>query len=344
MSSNGMLRGLSKDTRVEDYLDDKLQSLGDLDTLDALLENVKSQQKLLKQQVQMLEDARRDSQDARDQAMRQTLRVQGTARQFQEEQGDIDRRLMIVTQSETSDEAVQLFRASMDVLWKIDVARGYAETLKEVEALRNACASQLGKSDRAALEPYRQLQNLVTNLRSLQDAAEGAGPQLLHHVATTAETLRRQIQTSFSADFERTLKKLYWPKADISVPPGLRHEFGHNVRRLLDLQRPELEADNSDTSLQQKTKEPVVLLPLEALVHPLSLRFDYHFAGDRPTNRLDKPEYFLNHITDLLDTYGLFVEDSMQPELLCYFRDSELSLNPCYIDAMSAFVTALLPM
>ncbi|KAK4997695.1 hypothetical protein LTR66_002925 [Elasticomyces elasticus] len=341
MSSNGMLRESSKDTRVEDYLDDKLQSPGDLDTLDALLENVISQQKLLKQQ---LEDARRDSQDAQDQAMRQTARVQGTARQFQEEQGDIDRRLMIVTQSETSDEAVQRFKASMDVLWKIDVARGYAETLKEVEALHNVCASQLGKSDRAALEPYRQLQNLATNLRSLQDAAEGAGPQLLHHVATTAATLRRQIQTSFSADFERTLKRLHWPKSDISVPPGLRHEFDHNVRRLLDLQRPELEAYNSDTSLQHKNKEPVVLLPLEVLVHPLSLRFDYHFAGDRPTNRLDKPEYFLNHITDLLNTYGSFVEDSLQPELLCYFRDSELSFNPCYIDATSAFVTALLPM
>ncbi|KAK5005395.1 hypothetical protein LTR28_007768 [Elasticomyces elasticus] len=148
MSSNGMLRESSKDTRVEDYLDDKLQSPGDLDTLDALLENVISQQKLLKQQVRMLEDARRDSQDAQDQAMRQTARVQGTARQFQEEQGDIDRRLMIVTQSETSDEAVQRFKASMDVLWKIDVARGYAETLKEVEALHNVCASQLGRSGR----------------------------------------------------------------------------------------------------------------------------------------------------------------------------------------------------
>jgi hypothetical protein len=39
------------DIRVQDYLDDKLQSAADLDSLDSLLENVKEQQLLLKQQV-----------------------------------------------------------------------------------------------------------------------------------------------------------------------------------------------------------------------------------------------------------------------------------------------------
>jgi hypothetical protein len=39
------------DSRVQDYLDDKLQSSADLDTLDSLLANVKAQQELLKQQV-----------------------------------------------------------------------------------------------------------------------------------------------------------------------------------------------------------------------------------------------------------------------------------------------------
>jgi len=39
------------DTRVLDYLDDKLQSAADFDTLDELLDSVKRQQNLLKQQV-----------------------------------------------------------------------------------------------------------------------------------------------------------------------------------------------------------------------------------------------------------------------------------------------------
>lgn len=39
------------DSRVQDYLDDKLQSTADLETLDSLLDNVKNQQDLLKKQV-----------------------------------------------------------------------------------------------------------------------------------------------------------------------------------------------------------------------------------------------------------------------------------------------------
>ena len=40
-------------TRVADYLDDKLQTLRDLDSLDALLANVHNQHGLLKQQVSL---------------------------------------------------------------------------------------------------------------------------------------------------------------------------------------------------------------------------------------------------------------------------------------------------
>jgi hypothetical protein len=39
------------DARVQDYLDDKLQASADLESLDALLSNVREQQNLLKQQA-----------------------------------------------------------------------------------------------------------------------------------------------------------------------------------------------------------------------------------------------------------------------------------------------------
>ena len=40
-----------RDGRVEDYLNDKLQTYADLENLDSLLETVKEQQGLLSQQV-----------------------------------------------------------------------------------------------------------------------------------------------------------------------------------------------------------------------------------------------------------------------------------------------------
>ena len=41
------------DVRMEDYLNDKIQSHADLESLDALIRNVKHQQELLRQQVVM---------------------------------------------------------------------------------------------------------------------------------------------------------------------------------------------------------------------------------------------------------------------------------------------------
>ena len=43
---------------------------------------------------------------------------------------------MIVTQSETSDDAIHKFDSSMESLRKLDVAQAYMELLTEVENLR----------------------------------------------------------------------------------------------------------------------------------------------------------------------------------------------------------------
>lgn len=51
MAAESYRRLQDGDVRVLDYLDDKLQSLTDFETLDSLLDSVKSQQDLLKQQV-----------------------------------------------------------------------------------------------------------------------------------------------------------------------------------------------------------------------------------------------------------------------------------------------------
>ncbi|TKY88521.1 hypothetical protein EX895_002509 [Sporisorium graminicola] len=44
------------------------------------------------------------------------------------------------------------------------------------------------------------------------------------------------------------------------------------------------------------------LLTTQCLIEPMLLRFRYHFDGDRSTNRLDKPEWFISHIAALIRT------------------------------------------
>lgn len=51
MALDDYRRNQDNDVRLVDFLDDKLQAFADLDTLDSLLDSVKVQQDLLKQQV-----------------------------------------------------------------------------------------------------------------------------------------------------------------------------------------------------------------------------------------------------------------------------------------------------
>ncbi|KAI5237863.1 hypothetical protein E4T43_07854 [Aureobasidium subglaciale] len=329
------------DVRLVDFLDDKLQSFADLDSLDTLLESVKAQQDLLKQQ---LRDALKDHDIAQEASNRHATSIKEKATTFQRDQDDLDRRLQVVTQSETSDDALQKFESSMGHLRKLDMASGYAEMLQEVDTLRLQGSEQLGKSDKAALTAYKRLSALCAGLQPLSEAAEGAAPHLIVHVLRTTHTLRNQIEQALAGDFEKTLTKMGWPKQGISVPPGLQAEWNIHIEKLIDLQKPELVSADTANSSKTSKDEPAVLLPLEIMVRSLELRFNYHFSGDRPTNRLDKPEYFLNHVLELINTYCGFFQSNLQPQLLANFRGSDLALIPAYIDATSALITALIPM
>ncbi|KAI7674861.1 hypothetical protein KC322_g15565, partial [Hortaea werneckii] len=288
------------DVRVQDYLDDKLQSSADLESLDSLLESVNNQQELLKRQ---LEEARRAQDDAQQKADEHVQSIRHRAQEFEYQQGDIDKRLLVVTHSETSDDAVQKFEASMARLQKLEMTAGYVELLREVDDLKAMCTEQLGKSDEAALEPYHKLQHLVTSMQPLQEAAEGAAPHLLDHTTQQVRTLRQTIQKSFAADLEQTLKKINWPKPLETVPLSVEKEWAANIGRLLDLQQPELEDREHAHPQKLPNSDPPALLPLEVMARPLEQRFGYHFSGNKPTNRLDKPEYFLQHVLDLISTH-----------------------------------------
>ncbi|KAF2814249.1 RINT-1 family protein-like protein [Mytilinidion resinicola] len=330
-----------REARVVDYLDDKLQTMDDLDSLNALLSTLRNNHTLLQQQ---LEEAGRDHEEAKSASNRHGAAQKERAAQFIKEQADIDNRLMIITRSDTSDEAVGRFEASLEKLARLDVANAYVELLQDVDTLNKEAQSQLQTSSEAALGPYKQLQSLVTRLVPLHEAAEGATPHLLDHVVKTSQSLRKQIKDAFAADMEAILKEIKWPTPKAVIPATLQSRWDACIAKLLDLQMPELEALESSPVGKSGVKTPIVLFPLEVLVDPLQARFRYHFGGNRPTNRLDKPEWFLADITKILNEYDDFMVNYVQPVLSARFRGTDMAMNLVYIHARSAFVTALLPM
>ena len=93
--------------------------------------------------------------------------------------------------------------------------------------------------------------------------------------------------------------KLHWPMPVdyTSAPPERRREFESAFRNLLKLQELLVvlihhsnHTDLYNRALEVRKQDPVHsdLYALQALVHPVALRFKYHFESDRQTNRLDK--------------------------------------------------------
>jgi RAD50-interacting protein 1 len=265
------------------------------------------------------------------------------------------------TRSEKSDEAVRRFELLMIKLQRLDVASGYMELLKEVDKLRfviiveasgtvnidesfsSQAHQKLKASPRLAIEPYRRLRSLVTAVKAAQPAAEGAAPHLVDHIEQQAHTLYNSLKNGFESDLNKTLDEMNWPNKELKLTHGLVARWTDQVEALLDLQEPDLHRQAAEALGSSSAQDPTVLLPLEVMVKPLGLRFRYHFFSDKPTNRLDKPEYFLSHVLDLLDTHNDFMLDYMQPILDQRSRTTDLD-DTMYTDAMSEFITALLPM
>jgi hypothetical protein len=122
-----------QDVRLRDYLDDKLQTLADLESLDSLLLSVRHQHSLLQQQ---LHDAHKDLEQAKKASAQHAADLKQKVKAFEKEQLAIDKRLRDVTASNTSDEAVRRFELSMTKLNRLDVAKGYVELLQLVQSLR----------------------------------------------------------------------------------------------------------------------------------------------------------------------------------------------------------------
>lgn len=82
---------------------------------------------------------------------------------------------------------------------------------------------------------------------------------------------------------------------------------------------------------------PPVLCVFEVLAGPLRARFAFHFDSKRETNRLDKPEWYLQHVTAIAERHNPFIVDFMQPIL-------DATLPTLNLVASHEFIRALLPM
>ncbi|RWA11204.1 hypothetical protein EKO27_g3901 [Xylaria grammica] len=332
MATSSLTRSHSvePDIRLEDYLDDKLQSAADFENLDSLIASVEVQRNQLQTQ---LDDAVRELEDARRSAQDRQGGLSQSITEFYALQESIDARLKIVANSTAPDEAIQRLEGPMTQLHKVDLAYQYVSLLQDVENMRLEARSNLPHSPKAALEPYTRLKQLCVRLRELQRPADGAATHLVEHVENTTETLWKEMKNIMSQELEAVLRNRNWPH-EVDTNSEMDSEWLQCFEKLVDLQVPEVLYSES----------AVALLPFEVMAKPFAQWFRFQFMGNSATST---PQAFgmfcIPQFISLIEKWEGFFRENVGYILFSRFRDTSVGEMSIYVDPVSALVTALLP-
>ncbi|TGJ87787.1 hypothetical protein E0Z10_g960 [Xylaria hypoxylon] len=332
MATSSLTRAHSvePDIRLEDYLDDKLQSTADFEILDGLIASVEVQRSQLQTQ---LDDAVRELEDARRAAQDRQGGLSRSIDEFYSLQESIDARLKIVANSAAPDEAIHRLEGPMNQLHKVELAYQYVSLLQDVENMRLDARSHLPHSPKAALEPYTRLKQLCVRLRDLQRPADGAATHLVEHVENTTEALWKEMKDIMSQEMEAVLRNRNWPH-EVDTNSEMDSEWLQCFEKVVDLQVPEVLYSES----------AVALLPFEVMAKPFAQWFAFQFMGNNATST---PQAFgtfcIPQFISLIDKWEGFFRENVGHILFSRFRDTSVGEMSIYVDPASALVTALLP-
>lgn len=313
------------DTRVEDYLDDKLQAPADLDALDELLASVELQRNQLQSQlddaVKDLEQARRTTEDRGD-----TLQIR--IDEFNALQTSIDERVHIAAASDAPSEAIARLQRPMQKLKAVDMAQRYLIMLQDVETRRKEARSYLPDSPKAALEPYSQLKQLAMRLRSLPGSED---LHLVDHVEKVTETLWDEMKETMSVELNAVLTKRQWPRVDRESE--MDEEWLACFEKLVDLQMPEILYSSAI----------IPLLPVDVMAKIFVAEFRFHFLSDKPTSA---PQSMGTHcfpwFLSTVEKWEDFFRDNLSHLLASKFVDTSAADKMIYVDPVCALITSLL--
>ncbi len=313
------------DARVEDYLEDKLQSAADLDALDALLETVALQRTQLQTQ---LDAAARDLDAARRTTDDRHGLIQERIAAFRALQASIDERVRATAASDAPAAAIARLQRPMQKRRAVELARQYLVLLQDVERLRREARVHLPASPKAALEPYAQLKELALTLRGLP------GSEALHlvdHVEAVTESLWAEMKQIMSDELDAVLKTRGWPRVD--PQSEMDDEWIACVEKLVDIQRPEI----------LHSPEVVPLLPVDVMAHIFTAEFRFHFLSDKPTSKAQSMgSHCFPWFLSIVEKWEDFFRDNLAPVLAAKFHDTPAADRTVYADPVCALVTSLL--
>ncbi|XP_046525770.1 RAD50-interacting protein 1 isoform X2 [Equus quagga] len=157
---------------------------------------------------------------------------------------------------------------------------------------------------------------------------ESSCTHLLAFMRATVKFWHKILKDKLTSDFEEILAQLHWPfiapsqsqTVGLSRPAG-SSEIYSNLEtlfcQLLKLQTSD-ELLTEPKQLPEKYSlpaSPSVILPIQIMLTPLQKRFRYHFRGNRQTNVISKPEWYLAQVLLWIGNHTQFLDEKIQPIL-----------------------------
>ncbi|XP_026979685.1 RAD50-interacting protein 1 [Globicephala melas] len=157
---------------------------------------------------------------------------------------------------------------------------------------------------------------------------ESSCTHLLGFMRATVKFWHKILKDKLTSDFEEILAQLHWPfiappqsqTVGISRPasaPEIYSNLETLFSQLLKLQT----SDELLTETKQLPEKyslpasPAVILPIQIMLTPLQKRFRYHFRGNRQTNVISKPEWYLAQVLMWIGNHTQFLDEKIQPIL-----------------------------
>ncbi|KAF9458336.1 TIP-1 family-domain-containing protein [Collybia nuda] len=220
--------------------------------------------------------------------------------------------------------------------------KGYVQIMQHALHLSEASVQQIRTVESSitstSLGQYQLLQGFVSRVSDACAGLENDLEEQTLHLVSFLNKVRDKtwidIKNTLSKILTDAAEKIGWPMPVdyLSTSSEAQQYFEKAFLNLLKLQNL---GENIQPNLTAHVRKNG-LYPLEALVLPVSLRFKYHFEGNRLTNRLDKPEWYFTHILNVAHEHRPFMESIIQKLLT--------SSDYSHLNAWVEFTLQLLPL
>uniref|UniRef100_A0A8C1WIY2 RAD50-interacting protein 1 n=1 Tax=Cyprinus carpio TaxID=7962 RepID=A0A8C1WIY2_CYPCA len=199
-------------------------------------------------------------------------------------------------------------------------------TVSSSVPLRVSAALSTAEESRVKLESLLEKERVLSN--TLQQHLQGAQvwADSIGQVLGQLDTLERHMKyLQCLADILEVLTQFHWPfispPTQTLSPPANAQELNSQlellVSQLLSLQTSDdlISEKKEIPSRPGQSQTPPLSLPIQIMLLPLSKRFRYHFTGNRQTNNLSKPEWYLTQVLIWMGNSSNFMDEKIQPVL-----------------------------